>query len=113
MDKIILILCLFTIFAGNYQNAWKTSRKALLKQKTVKKYTKTIERNIAKKIRINKEVLAAMTTLTIQAAHKKINTDPLKKTKIRLNGATIHPKIEYNLRNKNTQGLLKIIWKIP
>ena len=82
-----------------------TTQKAILSYSIVQKYQTVITKKIQRKLPIPKECIAPLATVTITFIKGKIDTKSLK-SNYNLFGGKLRPDFFYDLKTKETKGIL-------
>lgn len=107
---LLLIFIPFNVFSSEKERAMKEVQKACLAIPEVKKVKKKIERKIYKYIPVNRELAGTVTGIVYSISKGYIDTKVIKNLNINFINGNIRPDIKYNIRNKEINSTLALVW---
>jgi len=113
---IIVLLMPFAVYSqtnGQSKEVTKKIIKATLEYPTLKRYKKTAEKKLYKKLPVSKETAAMVVSTAAAASKGEINTKVIKKINISVLGGTMRPDVVYNWKDGNSGATINIGWTWP
>ena len=108
----LILFILGQITAKADDDMVSTTQRAILSYSIVQKYQTAITNKIHQKLPIPKEYVAPLATVTITFLKGKIDTKSLK-SNYKILGGDLRPDAFYDLRTKETKGILTFILTYP